>query len=362
MGLVDGAGGASFGDPLVALRSPALVAQVALAADGSGVALELQRDAPSRVVAFDASGASVPLMTFDDVGDEAAVAISPAGTAVAAWVAKSEHGFAVEIAFREPGSATFGGPVRAGYATTEHTLVSAGVGDSGEAVVAWQTNGFPSDLAAAVRLPGAGFSKARFVSRDAGYAQLAVGPGGQAILAADRGAGLDVSVKPPGADAMPAARRVDRGQGYSVGVAAAGPGAVAAAWLAAPRRRGPAQVRVYGGDGRLRRIGTVGHNALGENVEVAIDGAGATVVSWEEALRSKRGDPTARSHLAVAYRRPGGRLGAVRYFGPVSLDDSPESVRLGPAGRAWVLYEAFEPGDFGDRAGYRRVYVTERRP
>jgi hypothetical protein len=305
MGLVDGAGGASFGDPLVALRSPALVAQVALAADGSGVAL---------------------------------------------------------VAFRDPGAATLGAPVRAGYATTEHTLVSAGVGDSGEAVVAWQTNGFPSDLAAAVRLPGAGFSTARFVSRDAGYAQLAVGPGGQAILAADRGAGLDVSVKPPGADAMPAARRVDRGQGYAVGVAAAGPGAVAAAWLAAPRQRGPAQVRVYGGDGRLRRIGAVGRNALGENVEVAIDGAGATVVSWEEALRSKRGDPTARSHLAVAYRRPGGRLGAVRYFGPVSLDDSPESVRLGPAGRAWVLYEAFEPGDFGDRAGYRRVYVTDRRP
>ena len=42
--------------------------------------------------------------------------------------------------------------------------------------------------------------------------------------------------------------------------------------------------------------------------------------------------------------------------------DSPEAVQLGPAGRAWVLYEAFEPGDFGDRAGYRRVYVTERRP
>ena len=210
------------------------------------------------------------------------------------------------------------GSLRAAIVGSRRGIAMGLVDGSGEAVVAWQTNGFPSDLAAAVRLPGAGVSKARFVSRDAGYAQLAVGPGGQAILAA--------------------------------------------AWLAAPRQRGPEQVRVYAGDGRLRRIGTVGRDALGENVEVAVDGAGATVVSWEEALRSKRGDPTTRSHLAVAYRRPGGRLGAVRYFGPVSLDDSPESVRLGPAGRAWVLYEAFEPGDFGDRAGYRRVYVTERRP
>jgi hypothetical protein len=362
MGLVDGADGAVFGDPLVALRSPAKVGHVAFAADGSGIALEFQRDAPSKVVAFDAAGTVLPLMALDDLGHGPALAISPAGAAVAAWLAKSEQGYEVDASFRDPGSATFGAPIRAGYTTTKHTLVSAGIGDNGEAVVAWQANGFPSDLAAAVRLPGAGFSKARFVSRDAGDVRLAVGPGGQAILATARGAGLDVSVKPPGADTMPVAKRVDRGQGFAVGVAAAGTRAVAAAWVVAPRLRKPAQVRVYEGDERLRRVGTVGRDALGENVELAIDGAGATVVSWEEGLKFKRGDPTARAHLGVAYRRAGARLRSVRYFGPVSLDDTPEAVRLGPGGRAWVIYEAFQSGDTGDRPGYRRVYVTERGP
>jgi hypothetical protein len=362
LGLVDApADGSAFGDPLVALRSPVKASYVALAADGSGVALESRRNAPSTVVGFDAAGATAPLLTVDEVGHGPALAISPAGTAVVAWVAKSEQGFEVDAAFRDPGSATFGAPVRAGYTADKRTLVSAGIGDSGEAVVAWQINGFPSDLAAAVRLPGAGFSKAGFVSRNAGEVRLAVGPGGQAIVANTRGAGLDVSVKPPGADAMPVAKRIDRGQGFAVDVAAAGPRAVAAAWLAAPTQRDPAKVRVYEGDGSVRRIGTVGRDGYGETVKVAIDGAGAAVVAWEEALKAKRGDPTARSHLGVSYRPAGGRLSTPVHFGPVSLEATPESVQLAPGGRAWVLYEAFESGDLGGDA-YRRVYVTERRP
>jgi hypothetical protein len=160
---------------------------------------------------------------------------------------------------------------------------------------------------------------------------------------------------------MPAAKRIDRGQGFAVDVAAAGPRAVAATWLAAPKQRDRARVRVFEGDGRLQRIGTVGRDGYGENVKVAIDGAGATVVTWEEALKAKRGDPTARSQLGVAYRPAGGRLRSPVHFGPVSLEATPEAVQLGPGGRAWVIYEAFESGDArGD--GYRRVYVTERRP
>jgi hypothetical protein len=362
LGFADGGDGAVFGDPLVALRSPAKVGYVAFAADGSGVGLEYPRDAPSQVVAFDAAGTVLPLMTLDDAGHGPALAISPAGTAVVAWLAKSEQGYEVDAAFRDPGSATFGAPVRAGYTTTSHTIVSAGIGDNGEAVVTWQTNGFPSDLAAAVRLPGSAFSKARFVRRDAGEVQLAVGPGGQAILATTRGAALDVSIKPPGGDTIPAPERVDRGQGFAIGVAAAGARAVAAAWVVAPKSRKPAQVRVYEGGERLTRVGTVGRDALGENVELAIDGAGVTAVAWEEGLKFKRGQTNARAHLGVAYRSAGARLRAVRYFGPVSLDDTPEAVRLGPGGRAWVTYEAFQTSDSGDGRGYRRVYVTERTP
>ena len=76
----------------------------------------------------------------------------------------------------------------------------------------------------------------------------------------DRGAGLDVSVKPPGADTLPKAKRIDRGRGYALGVAAAGPNRVAAAWIAAPRVSRNARVRYEG----TRRIGTVGRDARGE--------------------------------------------------------------------------------------------------
>jgi hypothetical protein len=213
-------------------------------------------------------------------------------------------------------------------------------------------------------LPGAGFSKARFVSRNAGEAQLAVGPGRQAILATARGAGVDVSIKSPGADSMPAAQRLDHAQGFATGVAAGGERQVALAWMASSRLRGRAQVRVYAGatTGRSpRRIGTLGHDATGEDVGVEVDARGATVVSWEENLEAERGDPTARSHLGIAYRAAGARFSDVSYLGPVSLDDSPQSVRIGTEGRAYVLYEAFQSPDAGS-AGYRRVYATERRP
>ncbi len=348
-------------DPLVVLRPPAPVVDVALARDGSGVALEAQRGAPTSVVAFDAAGSLQPPVALADVGSDAQVAISPGGAAVAVWVARAAQGFEVDAVFRDPGSGTFGAPVRAGYTTRANTLLSTGIGDSGEAVVAWQVNGFPSDVAAAVRLPGAGFSPARFVSRGADEARLAVGPGGQAILATARGAGIDVSVKAPGVDALPKAQRIDHGQGFAIGVAAAGERQLAAAWLSAPKLRDKAQVRVYQGAGPLRRVGTVGRDAIGETVGIDVDAAGNALVAWDEGLKAKRGDPTGRSHLGIAYRRAGSHFGAVTHRGPVSLDDTPEAVRLGPGGRAWVLYEAFQSGDSGG-AGYRRVYVTERRP
>lgn len=362
MGLTDATGPAAFSDPLVALRTPAAVAQVALAADGSGVALQVQRQASSSVVGFDAAGTLRPPLALDDVGG-AAVAVSPGGAAGAAWIAKTPQGYAVVGAFRDPGATTFGAPVQAGYAAARDTIVQIGIGDRGEAVVSWQVNGFPSAVAAAVRLPGAGFSKARFVSRGAIDAQLAVGPGGQAILATPHGAQLDVSVKPPGAAAMPVARRIDRGEGFATGVAASGERQVAMAWLAAPARRGRARVRVYAGAARARgprRIGTLGRDARGEVVRVAVDARGATVVSWEEALPPKRGNPTARSQLGVAYRPGGRRFGRPTYLGPVALFDTPQSLQVGAGGRAYVLYEAFQP-DIG-LGSYRRVYVAERRP
>src|SRR4051794_40862158 len=127
--------GLPFGDPLVALRKPASAAQVAFAADGSGVA-----EGDSKVIAFDAAGVPRAPMAIADVSNNVKVAVSPAGAAVVAWEAKSAQGYEVLAAFRDPGAADFGAPVRAGYATTSHLLVQAGIGDSGEAVVVWQVN------------------------------------------------------------------------------------------------------------------------------------------------------------------------------------------------------------------------------
>jgi hypothetical protein len=338
----------------VVLRSPAVVGEVALAADGSGVALEIRRRAPSSVVAFDAQGVAQPPLALDDRGD-ATVAISPGGAAVAAWVTRTTAGYEVDAAFRDPGSATFGAPARAGYSTTKDPELHAGIGERGEAVVMWQDNYFPSKLAAAVRLPGAAFSPARYVSDEAIDAQLAVGPGGQAIIAVGQDRSIEVSIKPPGADAMPAARTLDRASsGYTATVAAAGDSRVALAWLAGTSRRGRVQVRVYEGASGLRRVGTLGDRAGGEYLGFAIDAAGAAVLAWEEELEPKGGDPTARAHLGVAYRPAGRRFGAPRHFGPVSIDATPVSTAMGPGGRAYVFYEAFGAG--------RRVYMTERTP
>jgi hypothetical protein len=362
MGLTDATDPSAFSDPLVALRAPTVVAQVALASDGGGVALEVARNAPSSVVAFDAAGALQPPLVVDDVGG-ATVAVSPGGAAVAAWIAKVGKDYEIDAAFRDPGAATFGPPVRAGYTTDGDTLVQAGIGDSGEATVAWQVNGFPSAVAAAVRQPGAGFGKARYVSRGATDARLAVGAGGQAILVAPTSRDLDLSVKAPGASAMPVARRVDRaGVGFAAGVAAAGARQVAVAWMAAATPRGRPRMRVYAGVASAKaphRVGTLGGNVAGDDVGLAINASGVTVASWQEELKAKRGNPEARSHLGVAYRAAGGRFGPTTFLGPVSLDDSPEAVQVGAGGRAYVLYEAFESGDVAADS-YRRVYVTVR--
>jgi hypothetical protein len=368
VGLADRApGGAAFTDPLVALRTPALVYQVALTPDGGGLALQTQRGGPDSVLAFDASGALQPPMTLGVVKN-ATVGVAPSGAAVAAWIAKVGQDVGVFAALRDAGSAAFGAPVRVGYTTSGDTQVSAGIGDRGEATVAWQVDAFPSAVAAAVRLPGAGFGQARFVSRGASDARLAVGPGGQAILAAGTGRTLQVSVKPAGAAAMPKARTLDRARQVYVGIAVAAAGArqVGIAWqVSGGGVRRPARARIYAGPASAargpRRIGTLGRSVSGEFLGLALDPAGATLVAWEERLRAKGKDPTARSHLGLAFRPAGGRFGPTTFRGPVSLDDTPQATLLGPGGHGYVLYEAFQPGDSGGDS-YRRVYVTERRP
>jgi len=362
LGLIDVTSPARFSDPLIVLRSPMQTGGVVIAADGSGVALKSGKGSSS-LVSFDAGGTAGPPVATDDIGSFSAIATSPAGSAVAAWVRKSPAGLEVVAAFRDSGSGTFGAPVRAGYTTSADTLVQAGIGDRGEAVVTWQPNGFPSAVAAAVRLPGAGFSRATYVTRQGSLVQLAVGPGGQAILAASTDRRMRVSVKRPGAATMPPVRTVDRaGSGSESSVAAAGDRQVAATWNASRTQRSDERVRVYAGVATtgVHRIGTVGKDAQEARVGVGADGDVA--VGWSVDLPALRGNPTARSRFAVSYRPAGKRFETPVVMGPVALDATPLSLQVAPGGRAYALYEAYESGDDRTRPAFRRVYVSERTP
>jgi hypothetical protein len=365
-GFVDSPDGAALGTPIATLAAgPTYVGDVGFAADGSGLAATyVPRTKVTDIMAFGSDGVLAPASLLHATGGWTDLAVAPSGAAVVAWVRKGAHGAEVDAAFREPGAAAFGPVQRAGYVESADAIVHAGIGDRGEAVVTWQVNQFPSRLAAAVRQPGAGFGRARFIAPAASDTHLAVGPGGQAIVTVVHGRRLDVSVKAAGAARMPVARTVDRAAGDAYGgdaAAAAGSSTVAAAWTAAgaSRKAGRAQVRVLVGSarsGRVRRVGTVGRDAGGDAVALAVSGSGAAMVGWQEELHAKRGDPTARAHLGVAVRVAGGRFGAPTWMGPVSLDDTPLLALLSGS-RGYVAYEAFQSGDAGGE-GYRRVYVA----
>jgi hypothetical protein len=346
--------------PRTVLRGDGYVFDVGFAADGSGLALTSARgQRTTSVVAFAADGTAAdgaPVLQIPD--GQADLAVARTGAAVVAWVVRGAQGAEVDAAFREPGAAAFGPVQRAGYATAANATVHAGIGDDGTAVVAWQANFFPSSLAAAVRPAHAGFAPARIVSRAAIDAHLAVGPGGQAILTAGGSQTLSVSVKAPGATRMPAARVVDRSRrpvGVAEDVAAAGRTGVAVAWTAGGR------VRILAGAADpkrpLRVIGSIGRRPGGEFLKLGLTSSGAALVAWEEDLKPKKGDPTARAHLAVAVRRAGGRFGAPAFLGPVSLDMTPQLALL-QGDRAYVAYEAYQASN---TESYRRVYASRLR-
>jgi hypothetical protein len=344
--------------PLTVLTGTGFAYGAGFAADGSGLALTGARGSrTTSVVAFAADGTPNPAPLLQLTGRSPELAVARTGAAVVAWAAKGGKGAEIDAAFREPGAAGFGPVQRAGYATTSDAIVHAGIGDDGTAVVSWQANYFPSPLAAAVRPAHAGFAPARFVSRSAVDGQLAVGPGGQAILTAPHPRSLGVSLKAPGATAMSLERVADRSRrdgGIAEGVAAAGTRGVGVAWMAGAR------VHVLTGaadPGRgLHLIGALGRRPGGEYMKLALAPSGAALVAWEEALKAKRGNPTARSHLAVAVRPAGRRFAATAFLGPVSLDATPELALL-QGDRAYVAYEAFQP----DTHGYRRVYASRLR-
>jgi hypothetical protein len=345
--------------PRPVLQGPSLVLGVGFAADGSGLALTAARgQQATSVVAFAPDGRPNPQPLLQFTGRSAEVAVAHSGAAVVAWAVKGGQGAEVDVAFREPGATTFGPVQRAGYTTTTDAIVHAGIGDDGTAVVSWQPNFFPSPLVAAVRPAHAGFAPARIVSKGAIDGRLAVGPGGQAILTAPHGRTLGVSLKAPGATKMSLERVADRTKRDTASaedVAAAGSRSVAVAWTAGGR------VRVLAGaaepTGRLRLIGSVGRKPGGDVLKLALAPSGAALVAWQEELKPLHGDPTARSHLAVAVRAAGGRFAAPAFLGPVALEATPELALL-QGDRAYVAYEAFQSSN---TMSFRRVYASRLR-
>ena len=161
----------------------------------------------------------------------------------------------------------------------------------------------------------------------------------------------------------PVAKRIDSGRGLRARGggrrAARGGRGLAGRPEAARARRGCALF-----EGERRACVASARSAAtpaGENVGLAIDGAGATVVAWEEGLKSKRGDPTARTHLGVAYHPAGGRLEAPTWGTSVRCPLRHARVGAARAGRAGLgaSIEAYQSGDTRPGDAYRRVYVTE---
>jgi hypothetical protein len=158
---------------------------------------------------------------------------------------------------------------------------------------------------------------------------------------------------------MPKAEKVDSVRQSFAGadVAAAGSRTVAAAWNGASARKGHARVRVLvgaardGGAATLRRVGVVGRDYAGEYMKLAVTGAGAALVAWEDV-----GSGTSR--LGVAIRPAGGPFGAPTWMGAATVgeQDTPELALL-RGNRGYVAYEAFKSGDDGGDS-YRRVYVS----
>jgi len=357
LGFRDATADGPFGPPRVVMPAGGNAFDTRLAADGSGVTLVADGRRRTRVVSFDGAGRlSEPLVIHSAY--DAALALSPAGAAAVVWLHAAGADTEVLAAFRDAGSSAFGAPIRAGYALDRRSLVDAGIGDSGEAVITWQVNQFPSALAAAVRLPGAGFSRPRLLSREVSLTSLAVGPGGQAIEATSDGRRLRVSVKRPGQAQMPVLRTIDRaGNGGDTAVAAAGAHRLGLTWTAGPA------ARVYLGTAErgLRRTATLGHGL--SSVRLGIDDTGRALVAWENTEPRRRGDPTYRSRLALAYKPAGGGFGPPVRLGPVALDSTPLALALAPGGRAIAAYESFEPAEADPRGrGYRRVYVTRLAP
>ncbi len=349
-----------FGPPRAVIPGPSRNAETRLAADGSGVTLAYEPDRKRfTAVPFDSSGATSDPVPVE--GDDLALGLSPAGAAVVAWTRPVDDRVEVVAAVREAGATSFAPPRRAGYAFGGDTLVEAGIGDSGETTVTWQPNGFPSPLAAAVRLPGAEFSAPRIVSREVSIVSFAVGAGGQAILGDVAGHRARQSIKPPGQPFVSPLRSFPTsGPAESVGVQAAGSDTVGFVITARTgrARHAPFLTRVYGGTTRREvRPWVALPGQLSPAMTLAPDGR--VLLGWDHAGAKRRGDPTSRSRFAVAYRPAHGRLRGPTLLGPTVLSAEPSGLLLGAGGSAYVAFRDFEASESAPRRnGFDRTMIA----
>jgi len=282
---------------------------------------------------------------FADVG------INAAGTALAAWKSFVAGGNDRVVASKRVPGGVFEPPVPLSTPVPDNFIVPrVAVNAPGEAVVAWERETAPDASAVEARIgsvAGPAFGGLRVLESEAsagtglGRPVVAIGPGGEAIVAWTRTAGgssvVRYAVRPPGAaDFRPALTLASDASGPQLGFGPGGEAVIAFAQGPDDARRASAVVRPPGGTpGPVAPLG-----ARSERVRVAsvtFDASGAAIVGWSRSVDDD-------TELAEAARRPTGgsfepavRIADMGERGGLALSAEPDGdviaawrVSLGP--------------------------------
>jgi hypothetical protein len=281
--------------------------------DGSGNAVVVWvqgGSGPIKVASRPAGGLFSQAVDLSAVGVSVGapkVAIDAAGAVVAVWRRATATSAAIQHAIR-PAGGVFSAPADLsapnGHANTPQLAMDA----AGDAVAVWQArNGIHDQIQAASRKPGAGFSSLESLSalgRNAQTPEVAVGPGGAAVVAWAR--------ETAGAPAGPyEIQAVTRSAGGSFSPVADLSGGTPGGPSAAP--------------------------------QVAMDAAGDAVVVW------RRLDATGLSRVEGAIRPAGGAFSRPTELSAPQSYAIHQAAAIDGGGDAVAVWTAFVPGSSSSR-------------
>jgi hypothetical protein len=216
-------------------------------------------------------------------------------------------------------------------------VVNAAVGDTGDALVEWESRAYGTTGAhVALARPGAGFVDEETLSRRAGRVVMAVGAGGTAFVAAEDRRTFKVRTFGAGSNTLLRPLRTLRCQ-RAEGLAIGRDGRIL---LACGHRK---ELWAWEGYAFLRRTERLsrGREQVDTPVDVSLDRGGRALVTWEERVTR------ARTALRAAVRERG-------RFKATTLTGRHESVYPGgalllPGDRGALVLGGFD--DIGKRSG-----------